>query len=130
MDNRKLKQMCPECQGVGDVQLAPYCVLCGLPVGEEWEEGATLLPCGHAAGTNLGTIAECPTCEGKGKTWQTVTEGEWQRYQRKRVTKGVALMVLGLLPFLALTIAVLSGDPQMICGNFWYGVGGTILLLR
>ena len=113
----KVQRTCAACSGEGIV-LLNACPECREPIVSDkgwWQE--ELLPCGHKA---TAVQTNCDVCEGQGSVRYILTEEEYQQLRRKRIIRGILLLLLGLLPFILLLIAIISRDPDLIFGSPWY----------
>ncbi len=114
---------CRACDGDGRL-LRPHCALCGQdapPANVLQERAADLLPCGHPAADLTPTVL-CDACNGSGRSRQWVSLVEYQAIRRRAVVRGLVLLVAGLIPFVALGIAVYQSGLDALCGSWWYGL--------
>lgn len=115
---------CPVCGG-DEVVRAPHCARCGAAIPEDdpwWETDADTLPCGHPAGEHLVELVQCKECDGSGRVMAWVTETEYRARRRRKLVRGLFLLLAGLIPVALLAWAVFTRDTQYVCGSLWYGV--------
>ena len=113
----KVQRRCAACEGEG-VVWASSCPKCGEPLptdGEWWQH--ELLPCGHEP---FMAQVDCQVCAGTGSVEHILTEEEYQQLRRKRITRGIFLLILALIPLILLLIAIISREPDLIFGGWWY----------
>ena len=113
----KVQRTCATCQGNGFVW-ASSCPECGEPLTADtdwWQHDR--LPCGHEI---LAAPDPCQVCGGTGSVAYTLTEEEYQQLRRKRIRRGIFLLILGLIPIILLLIAIFSQNPDLIFGGWWY----------
>lgn len=114
---------CRPCGGDGRVR-GPHCALCGqeAAAGDAWwQHDVDELPCGHPAVELVDTVP-CDACDGSGRSRQWVPLTEYRAIRRRAIARGIVLLVAGLLPFVALGIAVYQGGLDNVCGSWWYGL--------
>lgn len=124
-----VRHRCPTCGGRGRV-VETTCETCGrcFPV-EQWDHDDALLPCGHSSETLTARQVTCSSCAGKGVVWVVLSPSASQSWRRRRRARGVTLFLLALVPLVLLGIAMYYRDPAYICGSWWYGTAGLLLLL-
>jgi hypothetical protein len=113
----EVTRACLACQGEG-VVLAAACPECGEPLtaDPQWWQNV-FLACGHETAVAEQT---CQACGGNGAVKHILTEEEYQTLRRKKIVRGIFLLILGLLPFILLLIAIIAREPNLIFGNWWY----------
>lgn len=114
---------CRACDGHGRLS-RPHCALCGQAAPADdawWEADPDHLPCGHPA-AELIELIPCDTCDGSGRTRQWVPLAEYRAIRRRAIARGLVLLVAGLIPFVALGIAVYQSGLDALCGSWWYGL--------
>jgi hypothetical protein len=113
----KVQRTCAVCQGEG-VVWASSCPECGaaLTAESDWWRN-DLLPCGHEM---IAAASACEACVGTGSVEYILTEDEYQELRRKKIKRGVFLLILGLIPLIVLLIAIFSQNPDLIFGSWWY----------
>ena len=122
-DRVLIRRNCRACDGDGRLA-RPHCALCGqeVPNGDAWwESDARHLPCGHST-TDLIESVPCDVCEGSGRSRQWVPLSKYRTLRRRAIARGIVLLVAGLIPFVALSIAVYQSGLDNLCGSWWYGV--------
>ena len=113
----KVQRTCTACDGEGSVFLTA-CSECGEPVSADvnwWQEDK--LACEHDV---TAVQSNCEVCGGHGSVTHILTEEEYQVLRRKKIIRGIFLLLLGLLPFILLLIAIIARDPDLIFGAPWY----------
>jgi len=123
-------RICRACDGDGRL-FQPHCALCGqeMPAEDDRREGdPDPLPCGHPAANLVDTVL-CDACEGSGRSRQWVPLDEYQAIRRRAIARGLVLLVVGLIPFVALGIAVYQSGLDALCGSWWYGLGLLLLVI-
>lgn len=50
-----------------------------------------------------------------------VQEENGNGFERNRIGRGIIVFLMALVPVVALLWAVLSTEPEAICGSWWYG---------
>jgi hypothetical protein len=113
----KVQRTCVVCHGEGAVWPAS-CPECGekLTADTDWWQSG-LLPCGHEM---IATPTDCQVCDGTGSVTYILSEDEYQQLRRKKITRGIFLLILGLIPLILLLIAIFSREPGLIFGGWWY----------
>lgn len=114
---------CRACNGEGRLR-QPHCSLCGHEVANDdawWQREAGQLPCGHPAVELIETVP-CDACEGSGRSRQWVPLTEYRAIRRRAIIRGFILLIAGLIPFVALGVAVYQGGLDNLCGSWWYGL--------
>ena len=114
---------CRACEGKGRLR-RPHCALCGqemLPEDPWWRSETGHLPCGHPAVELIETVP-CDACEGTGRSRQWVPLADYQALRRRAIARGFVLLMAGLIPFVALGLAVYQGGLDALCGSWWYGL--------
>ena len=122
---------CRACGGDGRLP-RPHCALCGqeVPAGDPgWQSDADHLPCGHPAADLVETVP-CDICKGAGRSRQWVPLAEYRSLRRRAIVRGLVLLVAGLIPFVALGIAVYQGGLDNVCGSWWYGLFLLLVIAR
>ncbi|MDX1688428.1 MAG: hypothetical protein R3248_10625 [Candidatus Promineifilaceae bacterium] len=122
---------CRACDGDGRLSW-PHCALCGqeVPVDDPWwQSDDAYLPCGHPTADLVETVA-CDSCDGSGRSRQWVPLDEYRAIRRRAVGRGIVLLVAGLIPFIALGIAVYQGGLDALCGSWWFGLSLLPVLAR
>lgn len=120
----RLQRRCERCQGQGHI-VVRLCSECGqqsMAQTATSDEGEDALPCEHGAAAYVESEVSCGACAGRGRVVQTVGKGEYDAAMRRRLRRGVILFLLALVPLAALSWAVLSADPGVVCGSWWYGI--------
>jgi hypothetical protein len=120
----QVHRRCRTCEGTGELE-QPHCALCGrsLAVDDPWWEADTpFMPCGHDADHHLLEFVPCPACGGSGHSIRWISQADYRARQRRRLLRGVVLLLMGLIPAVALSMAVLTSEPQVLCGSWWYGL--------
>lgn len=124
-----VRRRCPACKGEGLVERP----LVEPPADERppdvlwWEQEEALLGEGQLLVPDLVEMVSCATCGGEGRVTVWLSLEEYRALQRRRLRRGVVLLIVGLIPFLFLLSAILA-DPEMLCGRWWYGLGAFLLL--
>lgn len=120
----RLNRRCRECSGRGRIVVGS-CAQCGheiLPDAANDQVEDTALPCGHDRECYVERLTSCEQCDGSGRALETVSKRAFDDFQRRRVLRGVALLILALIPPVTLIWAVLSEEPSAVCGSWWYGI--------
>lgn len=125
----KTRRRCPDCRGEGVVEqpLVDYPGGEGLLETLAWEREEALLGEGQMVAPDLVEMVSCSHCGGTGRVMVSLSAEEYRALRRRRLRRGIVLLVLALLPFLVL-LGVILADPQMLCGRWWYGIGALLLL--
>ena len=93
-----------------------------------WPGRESVLEQGQMVAPTLVEIVECSTCAGRGKVKVTLNPAEYRALRRRRIVRGLILLIAGSIPFLFLLGSILA-QPDLLCGRPWYGVGFLLLLL-
>ena len=113
----KVQRTCSACRGEG-IELLIACPECGelITADFDWEQ-AEYLSCGHEV---TAVQADCQVCQGSGSVPYILTEEEYQQLRRKRLIRGIFLLILALIPLILLLLAIISRDPNLRFGAPWY----------
>ncbi len=57
-----------------------------------------------------------------------VREENGNGVDRRRIVRGMMVFLMAMVPIAALLWAVLSTEPEAVCGSWWYGVLLPLLL--
>jgi predicted nucleic acid binding AN1-type Zn finger protein len=68
----------------------------------------------------IAAASACEACDGTGSVEHVLTEDEYQELRRKKIKRGVFLLILGLIPLIVLLISIFSQNPDLIFGSWWY----------
>jgi hypothetical protein len=120
----RIRRRCNSCQGQGNIVFY-RCSECGIEFEADRsveEAGEPSLPCVHGLEAYVESDVVCETCEGAGRVMQVVSKAEFEAARRRRLRRGVVLFMLALIPLIALGWAVLSAEPEAVCGSWWYGI--------
>lgn len=122
---------CRACEGDGRLR-RPQCAVCGqgVPADDVWWENETdYLPCGHLVADLVETVL-CDACDGSGRSRRWVSLDEYQAMRRQAIARGLILLVAGLIPFVALGVAVYQSGLDALCGSWWYGLLLLMAIMR
>jgi len=92
-------------------------------------EEPLVMPCGHLAEEHLVEVNICPDCRGTGQVRRWISQSEWRSIRRRKVLRGIVLLLIGLIPSGLLAAAVLT-NRQGVCGSWWYGIIWAGLIFR
>jgi hypothetical protein len=118
---RIIHKKCHVCHGEG-VLLVPMCADCQemLTADTDWWQTDSL-PCDHKTEDYLIEAQQtCQACAGQGWYEYYLTEHEYRVLRRQKIVRGIFLLLLALLPFIVLLIAIISREPGLMFGNWWY----------